>query len=256
METDGAGDVYITGETNIIKVNGSGTFESTYTNTDYDDTEKYTDVIHDVSYEAKLVNGDGETQTNGVSPSRGDTTLGEINTLTVKAPADDGRYRLVVEYTDKISYKEGGESKDIEVVDTKEYIIRIVEPIVLSVTIDIPEETNVDLKAYGVYFVVDGVQKDDSYTTFSTDANGTATATYELVAILGGGKHTFSVVPADGEMVTIAGLDETYTFYIGDNDYTTYIALSIVFVIVMILVLVWILRKPVRNYGKPKARRK
>lgn len=255
---DGVSEVDISGETNIIKTGGEGTFDIVYTNTDYDDVGKYADVEHDVSYTAKLVNSRGETQTNGVSPSKGDVSLGETVTVTVDAPSSTGSYRLVVEYTDKITYADVADEnkeKKAEVTEQKEYIIRVVNPITLTVTVEIPEDSKVDLKAYGVYFIVDGVKKDDSYTTFSANSMGTATASYELVAILGDGKHTFSVVPAEGEIVTITGLDETHTFYIGDNDYTLYIALSIVFVILMILVLIWVLRKPVKNFGKPKARR-
>ena len=53
----------------------------------------------------------------------------------------------------------------------------------------------------------------------------------------------------------ITGLGEEYTFYIGDNSYTAWIALLVIFVIILILVLVWVYRKPVKNYGKPKSRR-
>lgn len=254
---DGASEVDISGETNIIKIRGSETFDAVYTNTDYDDLQKYAGVEHDVSYNAKLVNSTGETQTNGVSPSKGDTSLGEVTSFTVTAPSDSGKYRLVVEYTDKITYTDVATDKaeTVTVVEEKEYLIRVVQPINLTVTVEIPEDSNVDLKAYGVYFVVDGEKKDDSYTTFTTNASGEATATYELVAILSGGKHTFSVVPADGEMITITGLDKTHTFYIGDNDYTMYIVISVLFVILMIVIMIWIARKPVKNFGKPKARR-
>lgn len=254
---DGAPDIYISGDTNIIKVGGSETFDSVYTNTDYDDLEKYADVEHDIKYDAKLVNSRGETQTNGVSPSSGDVSLGESIALKVTAPSSDGKYKLVVKYTDKVTYRDIAQDKEVEVEveESNEYIIQVVQPVILSVTVAIPEDSNVDLEAYSVYFIVDGVKKEDSRTSFSADADGTATATYELVAILNGGKHTFSVVPADGSAIAIQGLDKTQTFYIGDNDYTMYTALSIVFVILMIVVLIWVLRKPVRNFGKPKARR-
>ena len=255
---DASSEVDISGETNIIKIGGTGVFDAVYTNTDYDDVEKYAEVEHDLSYNAKLVNSTGETQTSGVSPSTGNVSLGESISLKVTAPSTAGTYRLVVEYTDKITYLDvtaGNEEKTITVTETKEYIIRVVEVITLSVTVAIPEDSNVALEAYGVYFIVDGVKKEDSYTTFSADASGTATATYELVAILSGGAHTFQVVPADGTLITIEGLDKTHTFYIGDNSYTAFIALSIIFVVVMILILIWVLRKPVKNFGKPKARR-
>ena len=135
---DASSEVDISGETNIIKIGGTGVFDAVYTNTDYDDVEKYAEVEHDLSYNAKLVNSTGETQTSGVSPSTGNVSLGESISLKVTAPSTAGTYRLVVEYTDKITYLDviaGNEEKTITVTETKEYIIRVVEAITLSVTV-------------------------------------------------------------------------------------------------------------------------
>ncbi|MBR6871381.1 MAG: hypothetical protein IKM91_07180, partial [Candidatus Methanomethylophilaceae archaeon] len=60
---------------------------------------------------------------------------------------------------------------------------------------------------------------------------------------------------ANGGVVDIEGLDEKHDFYVGDNDYSVYIALVVLFVILAIILLVWVYRKPVKNFGKPKSRR-
>ena len=97
---------------------------------------------------------------------------------------------------------------------------------------------------------------DDSYTTVNLAKEGTATVTYKWVTDSSNGKYSYSVQPADsGNLVQITGLGEEYTFYIGDNSYMAWIALLVIFVIILILVLVWVYRKPVKNYGKPKSRR-
>ena len=255
-ETD-AYESGITADKNLLKTGGTGTFTAVYNNTDYDDSDKYTDVSHDIEYTAKLVNSAGETQTSGVSPSSGDVGNNEHFDLTVTAPSSAGKYKLIVDFEDKGSYKEVG-SETTHTMNSKghyEYSIKVVEPVKLSVTVDVSSDSKVDLNAYGVYFEIDGKKMDDSYTTFSSNSDGTFTASYEYVADLSDGTYKFRVVPADGSIVTIEGLDSYHTFYIGDKSYTAYIAISIVFVILMILVLVWVLRKPVKNFGKPKSRR-
>lgn len=249
----------ITADKNILKTGGTGTFTAVYNNTDYDDAEKYTDVSHDIRYTAKLVNSAGETQTSGVSPSSGEVGNNEHFDLTVTAPSSTGNYKLMVDFEDKITYKEVGDAeaelKDVKAGKSYEYSIKVVEPVKLSVTVDVSSESKVDLNAYGVYFEIDGKKMDDSYTTFSSNSDGTFTASYEYVADLSDGTYKYRVIPADGSIVTIEGLDSYHTFYIGDKSYTAYIAVSIIFVVIMILVLVWVLRKPVKNFGKPKSRR-
>lgn len=248
-----ADEATITAEKNIIKTNGTGTFTVVYKNNDYDDK---TDVSHDISYEAKLVDSKGDTQYSAVTPSSGSAGNNEPFELSVKASTSTGNYKLVVEFKDKVTYKnEESEEKEETVNKTVEYSFKIVEPIKLSVTIKVPSDSKIDLNAYGVYFEIEGKKMDDSYTTFSANSDGTATASYEYAADLSDGKYTFKVIPADGSFVVIEGLDAVHTFYVGDKDYTVYIALSILFVVVMIAVLVWVLRKPVKNYGKPKSRR-
>ena len=58
-----------------------------------------------------------------------------------------------------------------------------------------------------------------------------------------------------GNIVSIEGLGEEHTFYIGDNSYTWVTALLVLVIILLLFVMVWVYRKPVKNYGKPKSRR-
>ena len=168
------------------------------------------------------------------------------------APTTVGRYTLEVTYTGTYTDESGAEVDIGKVVDRFDF--KAVEPITLTASIALKDPT-VDLSGYGVYFWVDGQKMDDSYTTFSVSSNGKGTATYDWVADASSGKHTFWVESANGGVVDIKGLDEKHDFFVGDNDYSVYIALVVIFVILAIVLLVWVYRKPVKNFGKPKSRR-
>lgn len=240
----------------VIGTENKAEYTISYSNHDYD---SYADVNMSVTYSAKLVDSSGSTVSSGVSPSSGDLTNDVSATVTVTAPKTTGSYKLVVEYKPTVSYTDSEgktvnvPSKDLEV-PPKEFRIKVVTPITLSVTLK--NDSNIDLTGYGVYFYVNEEKVDDSYTTVNLAKEGTATVTYKWVTDSSNGKYTYSVQPADsGNLVQITGLGEEYTFYIGDNSYTAWIALLAIFVIILILVLVWVYRKPVKNYGKPKSRR-
>ena len=239
----------------VIGTENKADYTISYSNHDYD---SYADVNMSVTYSAKLVDSSGSTVSSGVSPSSGDLTNDVSATVTVTAPKTTGSYKLVVEYKPTVSYTDSeGKTVTVPSDDLKketEFRIKVVTPITLSVTLK--NDSNIDLTGYGVYFYVNGDKVDDSYTTVNLAKEGTATVTYKWVTDSSDGKYTYSVQPADsGNLVQITGLGEEYTFYIGDNSYTAWIALLVIFVIILILVLVWVYRKPVKNYGKPKSRR-
>ena len=239
----------------VIGTENKADYTISYSNHDYD---SYADVNMSVTYSAKLVDSSGSTVSSGVSPSSGDLTNDVSATVTVTAPKTTGSYKLVVEYKPTVSYTDSeGKTVTVPSDDLKketEFRIKVVTPITLSVTLK--NDSNIDLTGYGVYFYVNGDKVDDSYTTVNLAKEGTATVTYKWVTDSSDGKYTYSVQPADsGNLVQITGLGEEYTFYIGDNSYTAWIALLVTFVIILIRVLVWVYRKPVKNYGKPKSRR-
>lgn len=239
----------------VIGTENKAEYTISYSNHDYD---SYADVNMSVTYSAKLVDSSGSTVSSGVSPSSGDLTNDVSATVTVTAPKTTGSYKLVVEYKPTVSYTDSeGKTVTVPSDDLKketEFRIKVVTPITLSVTLK--NDSNIDLTGYGVYFWINGDKVDDSYTTVNLAKEGTATVTYKWVTDSSNGKYSYSVQPADsGNLVQITGLGEEYTFYIGDNSYTAWIALLVIFVIILILVLVWVYRKPVKNYGKPKSRR-
>lgn len=247
----------VTGDT-VIGTGDDAEYEIVYINNDYKG-EKYQDVNMSTSYEAKLVDSTGKTVSNGVSPSSGDLDNGVSQTLTVSAPDDAGRYTLQVVYTTEVTYKLVGEDGEVTTPEpdklerTEELSIRVVEPITLSVTLT--NDSNSALDGFAVYFYVDGNLMEDSRKTVSIDAGASTTVTYDWITDAGNGQHEFYVSAAGEEMVDVVGLGETHTFYIGDSDYTWLIALLVVVIILVLIIMVWVYRKPVKNYGKPKSRR-
>jgi hypothetical protein len=235
----------ISGEKSVIAVDEDADFTIIYTDSDHESM--------DVTFSAKLVNTKGDTMTGAVSPTTGAVDSGVPMTLTVTAPSDAGRYTIVVTYTGTVETSDGS-SVDIDPAVDR-YDIKVVEPITLSVNVSL-EDPNVNLSGYGVYFWVDGERMDDSYTTFNVSSNGTGSVKYDWVADASKGKHVFWVESANGGVVDVKGLDQKHEFYIGDEDYSIYIALAVLFLIIVIIALVWVYRKPVKNFGKPKSRRK
>ncbi len=233
----------IEGEKNVIAVEEEAEFTIIYTDSEHD--------AINIEFTAKVVDSKGNTISDAVDPSSESIDSGTPVTLTVTAPKDAGSYTLEVTYTGH--YTVDDVDTDIEEV-TDKYAFKAVNPITLTANIAL-EDSNVDLSGYGVYFWVDGEKMDDSYTTFSVDSTGTGSASYDWVADAASGKHTFKLESANGGVVDIEGLNEEHDFYVGDNDYSVYIALVIIFVILAIILLVWVYRKPVKNFGKPKSRR-
>lgn len=238
----------------VIPVGEDAEYDIVYTNDDYD---AYEDVSISISYEAELLDEDGNTVSSGVSPSSGDLDNGVSETLTVAAPDTEGYYTLHVTYTVEISYTdEDGETVEVDTDELTREVsvsIHVVEPVTLS--IDLTNNSNADA-TFGVYFYVDGERIEDSYTTVEVDAGDTTTVSYEWVTEADEGEYTFYVLPAEsGSVVNISGLGEEHTFYIGDNSYTLWIVLLVIIIIILALVMIWVYRKPVKNYGKPKSRR-
>ncbi len=246
----------ITGEKSIIGTSSTADYKIVYSNSDFNDKK---DMNMEISYTASLKDSSGTTVTSGVSPSSGSLDNGVATTLTVTAPKSAGDCTLEVKYKAKVTYtetdSEGNDTtKTEEVTKTDTYRIKVVNPITLSVKL--VNKSDVPFSGYGVYFVIDGERIDDSYTTVDLDKDGSTTVTYKWITDSGNGKHSFYLEAADGgNMVKIEGLGDVHDFYIGDNSYTWLVALMVITVILLLLVMVWVYRKPVKNYGKPKARR-
>ena len=254
-ETDASVYNNISGDS-VVATGDEVEYDITYNNTDYKD---YSEMSMSITYEAALTDSSGETVSDAVDDSTGDMDNGETVTLTVTIPDTAGTYTLTVEYEIELSYtvdededEEGGEVEE-EFTAERSFTIKAVDPVTLSVTVT--NNTELDLSGIGVYFYVDGVKLDDSYTTFSVEGEGETTVSYEWVAEVDEGEHTFYILATNMTITDITGLGEEYTFYVGDNDYTLWTALVIIIVIILLICIAWVYRKPVKNYGKPKARR-
>lgn len=234
----------VTGEKTSVITGGELEFEVKFT-----EPESYSS--NEITYTAKLVNGDGDTQSNKVSPSSGSLESGESQTLKVTAPTTKGTYTLEVTFTEKYTDSEGTEHT---ATFTDKVKIYVVTPVTLSLTVE--NKGTVDIDGADVEWYVDGKVVEDSSTSLSVDAGDSATITYKLDPTgLSHGKHTFYAKAADGSFVSINGLDEEQTFYYdqGDYDYLNYVVFAIL--IILVLVAIYVFTRPVKNYGKPKARR-
>ena len=232
---DAQGEIIHDG-TNVYKVSTSEDFDIKYTLSEGDEDKA-------ITYSAKVINKAGEVVSSGVSPSTGTLGSGEAEEVTVSVPKNPGEYKLVVEFL-------LDEVKDSQ----QEYVFNAVNPITLTVNLK-ADDVTLNLEDFGVYFYVDGEKIEDSFKTISLSYDGTGSVSYDWIANPDKSvPHTF-YVKAVGETSMIQGLDEVHTFYAADNDYTMVIVIAFLLLVILIFYAVRIYRKPVKNFGKPKARR-
>lgn len=228
------------------KVMTGGKFTATLT---YNEADK--DNFRNVSYTAKVVDSKGATQSNAVSKTYGTSTdLSMSEEITITAPDKAGKYTLVVEFTEMYNQTDG---KDLTLQTHVEKSFNVYNPVVLSVTVN--NNGTLKINDAVVYFYVDGAKIEDSKTTLTVDVGSEKTLTYKYFdKNMSAGKHTYTVQPAEHAYM-INGLGDTHTFYYKQSgqDYMVWI-MALIFLVVL-FVAVWIFRKPVKNYGKPKARR-
>lgn len=196
-----------------------------------------------VNWTAKMVDSKGTSQSNALSKTSG-SGFSEI--ITVTAPTTEGDYTLEVTFTEKV----GTESFTY----VSKAVLNVGTTVKLSVTVTNNGHCNVDNAT--LYFYVDGKKIDDSkQENVSIAVGNEKTITYEFYdKDLASGKHTYYLSAGDSSYV-LNGLEDEQTFYYKQSsmDYLNWI-LGII-IVVLIVVAVIIYRKPVKNYGKPKARR-
>lgn len=201
-----------------------------------------------VEYSATLLDSTGKnTSATITSPTGSSATVPFTKDLTVTAPSKAGTYTLKVVYTETIG------------TETKEYTVnkdlKVSEPVTLTVKITNPETSSLAITDGVFYFVLDNKRIEESKTTKSIAIGDTATFTYELLgSTLSKGKHTYSLVAADNAY-NVDGLGKEHTFYYDQGNMNAYTYLMVLLFIIVTIIAVWIYRKPVKNYGKPKARR-
>ncbi|MBE6527083.1 MAG: hypothetical protein E7Z63_04870 [Thermoplasmata archaeon] len=203
-----------------------------------------------ITYTAELVY-DGDTVTSGVSPSSGSLTSGTPVTLKVASQSDAGTYTLKVTVTETVT-DEDSQTVTYEYNDSKK--IKVMEPIKLTVSV---ENTGAaDLYNGKVVFYLDGELIEGSETDVSVKAGATTDVSYSYLPDgLSSGKHTYYIEATDGSVIQGIGADNKVTFYYEDGNYDWINYLMVVLIVVMLLLLVWVFRKPVKNFGKPKSRR-
>ncbi len=205
------------------------------------------DVESDVKYAAKLIDGDGNEMSSAVSSGSSGTlyeSSSSDKSITVRAPKDAGNYRLVV----TITKTDGGE------IDTLTAPIKAVEPIVLSATLKNDESAK---REFTVYFVINGVQVEDSKKEVTVPANGTEEVTYNYV-VKDVSETTFYLVTDDttlGGQISGLGPEHSHTFFVDDKSYTLIEVIAVIVLLIVVFLMIWVYRKPVKNFGKPKARR-
>jgi len=197
----------------------------------------------DISFQARLVDWNGNS-VGSVSPSTGGAVARDGTDIRVNAPSNPGLYILTVEFT----FKDG----DNEFVVTKTAPVRVVTPIVLSATLINEGGELVDLD---VWFIVNGVKIEESEQSISIAAGVSRTITYDWVTeSLGHGMHNVSVGAEIGILADFLNVSAS-SFYVGQSNYSFLEMVMLIIFIVLLIILVVIYRKPVKNLGKPKARR-
>lgn len=196
--------------------------------------------VDNILFQAYLTNSDGNKITGAVTPSTWTLSGSGTRTLTITAPESAGTYSVVVEY-------EGTDDDGAELKGSSQALLRVVVPITL--TAEVTNSSNVAATTT-VSFLVDGKRVEDSETAVNDLQPGSSkTVSYEWVTTLGEGRHTYAAVTEDGTVI------KEGEFYVGHNDYQwATIIMGLLFVI-LVIVLIYIVRKPVKNYGKPKGRR-
>jgi len=198
-------------------------------------------------YTASLLNSSGKAQSGAVSSSGTLSSTTFTSTTTVTAPTTAGNYTLSI-----VFYKDSTKAVQIS---AKDVPLKVVEPVKLTATLSNSGEISMTLS---VFFVVNGEKIEDSEQTVTVAANGTKDVTYEYVIKDLSNSTSFYLASEDSTIAgKISGLgpDNTQHFYTSANDYTLIISLVTIVLIVLVILTVYIYRKPVKNLGKPKARR-
>lgn len=199
-------------------------------------------------FTAELINSDGKVQSNAVSSSSGNLSSTDFKrTLSVSAPKVAGDYRLHVIFYDT--------SSKTTMISDKYVPLKVVEPVKLSAKLVNTGDVSVTMT---VYFVVNGMAMSGSEQTVTIDANGEKDVKYEYVVKDLRWDNVYYIDSKDSTVSTdVKGLGEGSAahFYTHANDYTWLVSLVIIILVLLVIILIYIYRKPVKNLGKPKARR-
>lgn len=198
-------------------------------------------------YKAILVDGNNNDVNATISSSTGSLYDKGSREFNITLPKNAGDYRLKVTITD----------------GDKEYVryayVRAVEAVTLSATV---ENTGDASRSFAVYFYLkDGSnwnRLDDSKQDITIGAGESRTITYDYV-VRDLSSQTFCIMADDSSTVGAAiqglGPEHAHAFYTSEKSYTLFEVIAVVVLIILAIIAIWVYRKPVRNFGKPKGRR-
>lgn len=205
----------------------------------------YKDVENGSKYTAKLLDSHGNDMV-AISGTSSTGTLSGTSSryFSVEVPSTSGDYRMVVNIVDE------NDNFVAEVAAP----LRAVEPITLKVTL----KNNADVaRSLLVYFFVNGEKIEDSKQEIEVPANDTLEVTYDYVVKDIGTSTFYLNADIDDNFGVIEGLgpEHSHTFYPAQNSYALIEGIAIFVLVVVGLIAIYIYRKPVKNFGKPKSRR-
>ena len=212
------------------------------------------DIDTSLPFKAELLDSDGNA-VGKVSPASDSLSPSQTSeTFEVTAPDTAGDCYLRVTVT-KPAETEGGE----ETTFVRTAYLKAVDPIVLSVTVENKGDAQRTFTA--CFYIQDGddwIRLDDSeQQNITVNAGATRTITYNYV--VKDVENTTFCLQAEGAALggDIVGLgpDHAHTFYKDANDYKVIEYVCIAVLVILLIVAIWIFRKPIKNRGKPKARR-
>ena len=163
--------------------------------------------------------------------------------INVTVPNTPGRHWLKVNFT----FDDGSE-------EVREWMINVVEPYVFTATL----VNNGDIAVTGlpVKFILNGETVHESNVDIAPGE--TKTVEYRHIEGLSSGRNSITVaLDSENELVTLSTgtTSMTTVFYIDQADYSLSHWIMGLTLVIMTFGLVWVYRKPRKNYGRPKGRR-
>ncbi len=167
-------------------------------------------------------------------------------TVDITLPSTEGTYTYEIEYLDS----------DSKSVFTDSIDIKAVKAITLKATITNDSSNTISLY---VYFLVkengESVKVENSEQIVDVEAGKSKDVTCEYIVKNVSDIEFCITSNSDSSKSLVSGLDEWKTVYSSDNDYTFITVFLAIVIVIMIIAIIWIYRKPVINTGKPKSRR-
>lgn len=163
--------------------------------------------------------------------------------VTVTASDNPGNYVFTVKF-----YKDS--TKD-EFYGERAMPLKVVEPVNITLTLKNNTSTEITFRAY---LVVNGERVDEK--TITVKGNDDYEYKYEYITKDLRNDNVYKLCSDDENAKKVVhGLNEDRHFYTQQNDYMFFeVALTII-AIVIIFFIVWLARKEVKNFGKPKGRK-